>query len=54
MKKQYMKPEFDVVLLKPFQLLAGSPGAGDQQDPGLSRDLFDFEDESELEQFLNL
>ena len=40
-----------------YQLLAGSgPGAGDQDDPGLSRDLFDFDDtdDENLNQILKL
>ncbi len=47
MKKIYIKPESELILLNSIQLLAGSPGAGEQLDPGLgtdpSRGLFDLE-----------
>lgn len=32
MKKQYIKPESKLVLLRPTQILMGSPGAGDMPD----------------------
>lgn len=39
MKKQYIKPESELILLRPTQILMGSPGAGDMPDPGIgSRD----------------
>jgi hypothetical protein len=46
MKKTYFKPESELILMQPVQLLAGSgPAAGDMPNPGIgSRELFDFED----------
>lgn len=46
MKKTYFKPESEMILIQPVQLLAGSgPNAGDMPNPGIgSRELFDFED----------
>ena len=58
MKKTYIQPTMEVFMtVTRYQLLAGSgPGAGDQVDPGLSRDLFDFEDtdDENLNQILKL
>ncbi len=54
MKKKYIQPESEIVILQPAQFLASSPGAGDQSDPRLTRELdLDFED-PELEQLLNM
>ena len=46
MKKTYFKPESELILMQPVQLLAGSgPAAGDMPNPGIgSRELFYFED----------
>jgi hypothetical protein len=46
MKKTYFKPDSELILIQPVQLLAGSgPAAGDMPNPGIgSRELFDFED----------
>lgn len=46
MKKTYFKPESELILMQPVQLLAGSgPAAVDMPNPGIgSRELFDFED----------
>ena len=60
MKKQYIQPESELILLQPAQLIAASPGANDQTDPGLSsRELLDLESAGvsefpELEQLLNM
>jgi hypothetical protein len=45
MKKTYFKPESELILIQPVQLLAGSgPAAGDMPNPGIgSRELFDFD-----------
>ncbi len=45
MKKTYFKPESELILMQPVQLLAGSgPAADDMPDPGIgSRELFDFD-----------
>lgn len=55
MKKQYIQPASELILLQPAQLIAASPGANDQTDPSLTRELpgFDLED-PELEQLLNM
>jgi hypothetical protein len=55
MKKQYIQPASELILLQPAQLIAASPGANDQTDPGLTRELpgFDLED-PELERLLNM
>lgn len=39
MKKRYIKPESELMLIQPVQLLAGSLNAGDQADPNLGREL---------------
>lgn len=56
MKKQYIQPASELILLQPAQLIAASPGANDQINPGMSsRELpsFDLED-PELERLLNM
>jgi hypothetical protein len=54
MKKQYIKPEMEVILINPSALLAGSMGPNGQQDPTMAPE---FEDEfgifpAELKPFL--
>lgn len=53
MKKQYIQPASELILLQPAQLIAASPGANDQIDPGLTRELSGFDD-SDFEQLLNM
>ncbi|MBQ7419201.1 MAG: hypothetical protein IJV17_00510 [Prevotella sp.] len=49
MKKTYIKPESEMILLESIQLLTGSaPGAGDQSDPGMGSREIDFDDEKLL------
>ena len=44
MKKQYIQPASELILLQPAQLIAASPGANDQINPGMSsRELLDLE-----------
>ena len=59
MEKQYIQPASELILLQPAQLIAASPGANDQTDPGLTRELLDLESAGvsefpELEQLLNM
>ena len=59
MKKQYIQPASELILLQPAQLIAARPGANDQIDPGLTRELPDLESAGvsefpELEQLLNM
>ncbi len=55
MKKTYIKPESELVLLRPTQILMGSPGAGDMPDPGIGSREFLFDDEElDIEKMLSL
>ena len=59
MRKTYIKPTSELIVINPVQLLAGSLNAGDQSDPSLGRELdldfgLGFDEESELEQLLKL
>lgn len=53
MKRQYIQPSSELILLQPVQLIAASPGANDQNDPGMIRELSGFDD-SDFEQLLNM
>ena len=44
MKKDYQKPEIEVYLVSPSELLAGSMNAGDQQDPTMAPEFDIYED----------
>ncbi|MBQ9230484.1 MAG: hypothetical protein IJ190_04795 [Prevotella sp.] len=39
MRKTYIKPTSELIVMNPVQLLAGSLNANDQSDPSLGREL---------------
>lgn len=43
MKKKYIIPQSNIILLEPTRLMAGSIKATDQPDPTLTRELFEFD-----------
>lgn len=48
MKKEYLRPEIQVVPISTSSVICASPGAGEQNDPGISGGAPEFFSEDEI------